>query len=855
MLSLILALYLCEVQSSALYTLISTNPSCDLWLYTRGLQKDSSGVPVAWLGQERKLFAANISSDGNFQEKLWFTQLIAGAVDSNLRNTGENGIQPSFAEVQVMWVNTPYAMHVDMKHIMKREKLLLLQDFELMLLGQRSKVWVELRQGDDFEAIVKAFVALNAPLANAEEYVFLRNKILSSYEANMAKLPRVLEDMEVAAKEAVALHGTLNVIVGDVTEKISTGKDGSIWIHYSINTLDLTNSNFMNIIHKLLPGAGIDTIVSEHTWEHFTIAEAILAAKYCFDALAPGGLLRIAVPDVNSALAHAGSSKMLDEEGRVRHLSAAGVLRKDIKDGHLIHWSPCSLKEVLTVAGFLPAHIEAVEYTMPNGTVYSNDWLYEDGPIERSSKGSKRLASSLVVDARKPLLVENNRSDIVSVAIDCTDMSLSSSQYEVWLHLIRLLPIHLKKVVRSNFKIIVVLEKVRANEANAMEWEAKNRNLIEVVEKQTNMDVFTLFTEGGSAVWPGNMLRKLAVTGITHIISSGKYSQSIQKWVASRNLETTIRIISIYSTLYEGMNNSAECIIPYINSFTSADKSSTPCLNTRYGVERDEFGHNDVQQNKVAKLREVIANSSSNTNSSWYHMVLNNPYIIMAMSPTRCRALETYRYQPFSGSSGVDSNDKYGKMFWSVIDGISEGMVGLPLDYRPWLLFLGNCNWTNFTYYRKLESVTWVSINRTERISAETSRIALSGAMTFINLPEIVRADYSRDNTLNLNQLFSLRSLAAGCPVISWKPHDLVTMFEDTENLDLVSSVRTYYNENVMLLEDIKPMSIWSALRIFISKYRLETKNILEMRRLDTISRTRQKFIGWNAFTSAVFFK
>jgi len=39
-------------------------------------------------------------------------------------------------------------------------------------------------------------------------------------------------------------------------------------------------------------------IYSSHTFEHFTQAEALAVAKECFRVLAPGGILRIVVPDL-----------------------------------------------------------------------------------------------------------------------------------------------------------------------------------------------------------------------------------------------------------------------------------------------------------------------------------------------------------------------------------------------------------------------------------------------------------------------------------------------------------------------------------------------------------------------------
>jgi predicted SAM-dependent methyltransferase len=53
-------------------------------------------------------------------------------------------------------------------------------------------------------------------------------------------------------------------------------------------------------VRKGLPfkSGGVRYIYSSHTFEHFTYAESLGIARECFRALEPGGLIRIAVPDL-----------------------------------------------------------------------------------------------------------------------------------------------------------------------------------------------------------------------------------------------------------------------------------------------------------------------------------------------------------------------------------------------------------------------------------------------------------------------------------------------------------------------------------------------------------------------------
>ncbi|CAM9296867.1 unnamed protein product, partial [Ectocarpus fasciculatus] len=181
------------------------------------------------------------------------------------------------------------------------------------------------------------------------------------------------------------------------------------WLHCSVNILDLTHAEGFR---RITGGeVGINTIMTEHVWEHLSLSEAIVAASNCFDALSPGGFLRIAVPDYNRALYHdSGRSILLSQDSerlpdseRMDVLRSSGVLSKDIEDEHLLHWSVCSLTEVLVAAGFQRSDISPVEYTDSFGSTVISNWKYSDGPIERSSKGTLGRPSSLIIDAKKPI--------------------------------------------------------------------------------------------------------------------------------------------------------------------------------------------------------------------------------------------------------------------------------------------------------------------------------------------------------------------------------------------------------------------------------------------------------------------
>ena len=68
------------------------------------------------------------------------------------------------------------------------------------------------------------------------------------------------------------------------------------WISTQENELDLLNrADFERMFAYELPTA----FLAEHVWEHMTLQEGVTAAKNCYDYLADGGYIRIAVPDKN----------------------------------------------------------------------------------------------------------------------------------------------------------------------------------------------------------------------------------------------------------------------------------------------------------------------------------------------------------------------------------------------------------------------------------------------------------------------------------------------------------------------------------------------------------------------------
>lgn len=68
------------------------------------------------------------------------------------------------------------------------------------------------------------------------------------------------------------------------------------WLSLQETDLELTNKNDFK---KYAQNNTVDAFLSEHVFEHLTLEEGHAAAQNIFNALKPGGYIRIAVPDKN----------------------------------------------------------------------------------------------------------------------------------------------------------------------------------------------------------------------------------------------------------------------------------------------------------------------------------------------------------------------------------------------------------------------------------------------------------------------------------------------------------------------------------------------------------------------------
>lgn len=168
------------------------------------------------------------------------------------------------------------------------------------------------------------------------------------------------------------------------------------WISTQENELDLLNrADFELMFSHELPTA----FLAEHVWEHMTIKDGIIAAKNCYDFLAHGGYIRIAVPDKNFRNEWYQNIIQIGGNGDPSHPAYSHKTVYDYK----------TITSVFEQAGF---EVELLEYCDENGDFHYKYWNESDGRIGRSLRFDTRNSDkglgmvSIILDAKKPKIIK-----------------------------------------------------------------------------------------------------------------------------------------------------------------------------------------------------------------------------------------------------------------------------------------------------------------------------------------------------------------------------------------------------------------------------------------------------------------
>ena len=160
------------------------------------------------------------------------------------------------------------------------------------------------------------------------------------------------------------------------------------WVPSNIEYLNILNLDRWRLYFKK---ESVYCMLAEHVWEHLTLEDGELAAKNCYEYLTKGGYIRIAVPDGF----HPDKEYIEEQKVGGRY---SGI------DGHKVLYNYKTLSSVFQKAGF---QIKLLEYFDENQEFHSNEWLVEDGLINRSLRFDSRniqeqpIYTSIIIDAIK----------------------------------------------------------------------------------------------------------------------------------------------------------------------------------------------------------------------------------------------------------------------------------------------------------------------------------------------------------------------------------------------------------------------------------------------------------------------
>ena len=129
-------------------------------------------------------------------------------------------------------------------------------------------------------------------------------------------------------------------------------------------------------------------VLLEHVLEHFTLAADLDLLAECRRVLAPGGIVRIGVPDFGRYLeSYAGDGAFVDRQRPGRPTRLLAVAEVALAHGHRSVWDGETLEVVLREAGFEDARRRA----------------FGDSALEPAPDNPAREPESVYAEARKPV--------------------------------------------------------------------------------------------------------------------------------------------------------------------------------------------------------------------------------------------------------------------------------------------------------------------------------------------------------------------------------------------------------------------------------------------------------------------
>jgi len=135
------------------------------------------------------------------------------------------------------------------------------------------------------------------------------------------------------------------------------------------------------------PDGSAEAVFLEHVLEHMTVPEGMAVLGHCLRVLAPGGIVRVGVPDAGLyARSYASGDSTIEDlrPGRPTRMLALGEVFQE--HGHVSAWDGETLALVVEAAGFASATV------MPGGT----------SRIEPAPDSPVRVAETVYVEGAAP---------------------------------------------------------------------------------------------------------------------------------------------------------------------------------------------------------------------------------------------------------------------------------------------------------------------------------------------------------------------------------------------------------------------------------------------------------------------
>jgi predicted SAM-dependent methyltransferase len=158
------------------------------------------------------------------------------------------------------------------------------------------------------------------------------------------------------------------------------------WVN--VDVLGMAPDLHWDLMRRLpFPDGSAQAVFLEHVCEHFTLGADLELLAECRRVLAPGGIVRIGVPDFGRYLeSYAGDRTVLERERPGRPTPMLAVAEVALGHGHRSVWDAETLERVLTEAGFVEGRRRG----------------WGDSDLDAAPDSPRRESESVYAEGRKP---------------------------------------------------------------------------------------------------------------------------------------------------------------------------------------------------------------------------------------------------------------------------------------------------------------------------------------------------------------------------------------------------------------------------------------------------------------------